>query len=258
VSTSRKSRDPQPISYFVPCPLVTLPLSVQPKFSRSTTRFQTLHASIPQSSVRPLLCFWMPRVTLTRLTLSPNRAQHAAISTDSEYSHHAWSQQPRAAGGLGPNLRIPLLADRNMNVAREYGCLIEDKGITFRASYLIDPKGVLRQITMNDLPVGRSVDEALRLVQAFQFTVSDLSCVCGGDGTDSVRHGYRMSTARYVLRIGQKVERRFGATPSRNSITLPRSMVNTRMARQMVPSVPASTRGWGGVWTNKHIDCHIH
>ncbi|KAH9021961.1 2-cysteine peroxiredoxin [Lactarius pseudohatsudake] len=93
-----------------------------------------------------------------------------AISTDSEYSHHAWAQQARSAGGLGPDLRIPLLADRNMRVAREYGCLIEDKGITFRASYLIDPKGILRQITMNDLPVGRSVDEALRLVQAFQFT----------------------------------------------------------------------------------------
>ena len=59
-----------------------------------------------------------------------------------------------------------------MRVARDYGCLIEDKGIAFRASYLIDPKGALRQITMNDLPVGRSVDEALRLVQAFQFTVS--------------------------------------------------------------------------------------
>ncbi|KAH8986750.1 2-cysteine peroxiredoxin [Lactarius hatsudake] len=94
----------------------------------------------------------------------------STISTDSEYSHHAWAQQARSAGGLGPNLCIPLLADRNMRVAREYGCLIEDKGITFRASYLIDPKGILRQITMNDLPVGRSVDEALRLVQAFQFT----------------------------------------------------------------------------------------
>jgi len=75
-------------------------------------------------------------------------------------------------GGLGPNLRIPLLADRNTRVARDYGCLIEDKGIALRASYLVDPKGLLRQITMNDLPVGRSVDEALRLVQAFQFTVS--------------------------------------------------------------------------------------
>ncbi|KAH8979648.1 thioredoxin-like protein [Lactarius hatsudake] len=89
----------------------------------------------------------------------------AAISTDSEYSHYAWAQQVRSAGGLGPDLRIPLLADRNMRVARDNGCLIEDKGITFRASYLIDPKSILRQITMNDLPVGRSVDEALRLVQ---------------------------------------------------------------------------------------------
>ena len=95
-----------------------------------------------------------------------------AISTDSEYSHYAWAEQSRTTGGLGPNLRIPLLADRNMGVARDYGCLIESKGIALRASYLIDPKGVLRQITMNDLPVGRSVDEALRLVQAFQFTVS--------------------------------------------------------------------------------------
>ena len=64
-----------------------------------------------------------------------------------------------------PSLRIPLLADRSMNVTREYGCLIEDKWISFRASYSIDPKGVLRPITMNDLPVVRSVDEALRLVR---------------------------------------------------------------------------------------------
>ncbi len=110
----------------------------------------------------------------------PNHAQNAAISTDSEYSHHARSQQPHDAGGLGPNLRILLLADRNMNVAREYGCLIEDQGITLHGSYLIDPKGVLRQITVNDLPIGCSVDEALHLVQAFQFTMSDLSYfICG-------------------------------------------------------------------------------
>ena len=60
----------------------------------------------------------------------------AAISTDSEYSHFAWAQQTRATGGLGPNLQIPLLADRNMHVARDYGCLIEDKGITFRATFV--------------------------------------------------------------------------------------------------------------------------
>jgi peroxiredoxin (alkyl hydroperoxide reductase subunit C) len=57
-----------------------------------------------------------------------------------------------------------------MGVTREYGCLIEDKGVTLRASYLSDPKAVLRQVTMNDVPVGRSIDEALRLVQVFQLT----------------------------------------------------------------------------------------
>jgi peroxiredoxin (alkyl hydroperoxide reductase subunit C) len=57
-----------------------------------------------------------------------------------------------------------------MAVAREYGRLIEDNGITFRTNYLINPKGALRQITMNDLPVGRSADKTLRLVQATQLT----------------------------------------------------------------------------------------
>ena len=109
---------------------------------------------------------------ISTFALRATHPRSTAISTDSEYSHYSWAQQPRTEGGLGPNLRIPLLADCNMRVAHEYGCLIEDKGITFRASYLIDPKGALRQITMNDLPVGRTVDEAIRLVQAFQFTVS--------------------------------------------------------------------------------------
>jgi alkyl hydroperoxide reductase subunit AhpC len=59
-----------------------------------------------------------------------------------------------------------------MKIARDYGVLIEEEGIALRGSFLIDPKGTLRQITVNDLPVGRSVDEAIRLVKAFQFTVS--------------------------------------------------------------------------------------
>ncbi|KAF8621392.1 hypothetical protein AX15_007845 [Amanita polypyramis BW_CC] len=93
-----------------------------------------------------------------------------AVSTDSEYSHFAWASQPRNQGGLGPNLALPLIADRNMNIAREYGVLLEDAGIALRGLFLIDPKGILRQITINDLPVGRSVEETIRLVKAFQFT----------------------------------------------------------------------------------------
>lgn len=76
---------------------------------------------------------------------------------------------PRKEGGLGP-LKIPLLADKSMKIARDYGVLDPDTGVPFRGLFIIDGEQKLRQITVNDLPVGRSIDEALRLVQAFQFT----------------------------------------------------------------------------------------
>lgn len=90
-------------------------------------------------------------------------------STDSEYSLLAWTNVARKDGGLG-KVNIPLLADTNHSLSRDYGVLIEEEGIALRGIFLIDPKGNLRQITINDLPVGRSVDESLRLVEAFQFT----------------------------------------------------------------------------------------
>lgn len=58
-----------------------------------------------------------------------------------------------------------------MAISRDYGVLLEDEGIALRGLFIIDPKGTLRQITVNDLPVGRSVEETVRLIQAFQFTV---------------------------------------------------------------------------------------
>jgi len=90
-------------------------------------------------------------------------------STDSHFTHLAWINMSRKEGGLG-HLDIPLLADKTMNVSRAYGVLNEDTGIPFRGLFIIDGKQNLRQITVNDLPVGRSVDETLRLVQAFQYT----------------------------------------------------------------------------------------
>lgn len=67
-------------------------------------------------------------------------------------------------------MNIPIIADKTKDISKRYGVLKEDEGIAFRGLFLIDDKGILRQITINDLPVGRSVDETLRLVQAFQFT----------------------------------------------------------------------------------------
>ncbi|KAI8127728.1 Peroxiredoxin 1 [Lucilia cuprina] len=90
-------------------------------------------------------------------------------STDSQYTHLAWINTPRKQGGLG-EMDIPLLADKSMKIARDYGVLDEETGIPFRGLFIIDKNQNLRQMTVNDLPVGRSVDETLRLVQAFQFT----------------------------------------------------------------------------------------
>ncbi|XP_045025190.1 peroxiredoxin-4 isoform X4 [Daphnia magna] len=92
-----------------------------------------------------------------------------ACSVDSHFTHLAWVNTPKREGGLGP-LKIPLLSDLSHKISTDYGVYLEDIGHTLRGLFIIDDKQTLRQITMNDLPVGRSVDETLRLVQAFQYT----------------------------------------------------------------------------------------
>lgn len=99
-------------------------------------------------------------------------AEVVAASIDSKFSHMEYSLKPRKEGGLG-TLDIPLLSDITKKIARDYGCLVEegeDAGVAFRATYIIDPKGIVRHISVNDLPVGRNPDEYLRLVKAFQYT----------------------------------------------------------------------------------------
>lgn len=92
-----------------------------------------------------------------------------AVSVDSHFSHLAWVNTPRKNGGLGAETKMPILSDLTKNIAKEYGCLSKNHDVALRALYIIDGKGLVRQITINDLPVGRSVDEVLRLVKAFQF-----------------------------------------------------------------------------------------
>ena len=92
-----------------------------------------------------------------------------AISCDSANTHLAYIKTDRAKGGLGP-VKIPLVADKTQAISRSYGVLKEKDGISFRGLFIIDGRGKIRQIMVNDLAVGRSVDETLRLVQAFKFT----------------------------------------------------------------------------------------
>ena len=87
-------------------------------------------------------------------------------SVDSKYSHLAFINLPRKEGGLG-EMKIPLVSDLTKSISRDFGVLLDD-GVAARGTFIIDPKGILRQITINDLSVGRSVDETLRLVQGFQ------------------------------------------------------------------------------------------
>ena len=81
--------------------------------------------------------------------------------------HLAWINAPRKQGGLGP-VNIPLISDPKGTIAQDYGVLRADEGISFRL-FTTDDKGILWKITTNDLPVGHSVDETLRLGQDFQF-----------------------------------------------------------------------------------------
>lgn len=90
------------------------------------------------------------------------------VSVDSHFSHLAWSNTPRKEGGIG-KIEYPLLADLTKKISSDYGVLLDDAGISLRGLFIIDPNQVVRQITINDLPVGRSVDETLRLIKAFQF-----------------------------------------------------------------------------------------
>mgnify|MGYP002393817552 FL=1 len=115
-------------------------------------------------------------------------SQVAAVSVDSHFTHLAWTQTPRAEGGLG-KMDIPLISDLTKSISRDYGVLLEEEGVALRGLFIIDPKGIVRQITINDLPVGRSVDETLRLVQAFQFT-DEHGEVCPADwnpGSDTMK-----------------------------------------------------------------------
>lgn len=95
-------------------------------------------------------------------------AEVIGCSIDSHFSHLGWMNTNRSEGGVG-KLKYPLLSDINKEIARSYGVLLEKEGIALRGMFIIDPNGILRQITINDLPIGRSVDEALRIIEALRF-----------------------------------------------------------------------------------------
>ena len=94
--------------------------------------------------------------------------QVLGVSVDSHFSHYAWLNTPKAKGGI-QGVTYPLVADLDKSISKDYGVLL-DAGIALRGLFIIDKEGIVRQSTINDLPLGRNVDEIIRLVDALQFT----------------------------------------------------------------------------------------
>ncbi len=112
-------------------------------------------------------------------------AEVLGASVDSKFSHLAWTEKPREEGGI-KGLAYPLLEDLGKDLAREYGVLSADGKVALRGLFLIDPEGVVQHATVNNLGVGRSVDETLRVLQAFQF-VREHGEVCPADWKPGTR-----------------------------------------------------------------------
>ena len=90
-------------------------------------------------------------------------------SIDSHFTHLAWKNTPVDQGGIG-QVRYPLVADLTKQIARDYDVLLEGAGVALRGSFLIDTDGTIRHAVINDLPLGRNIDEMLRMIDAMLFT----------------------------------------------------------------------------------------
>lgn len=92
----------------------------------------------------------------------------AGISIDSQFTHNAWRNTPVKNGGIGP-VRYTLVSDLNHRICQAYGVEHPDAGVAFRGAFLIDQAGMVRCQLVNDLPIGRNIDEIIRLFDAIEF-----------------------------------------------------------------------------------------
>jgi peroxiredoxin (alkyl hydroperoxide reductase subunit C) len=95
-------------------------------------------------------------------------AQIIGCSVDSCYSHYAWANIPKHRGGI-QGIEYPLVSDLSKTISSDYDVLIQHEGIAYRGLFLIDREGLVRHQTINDLPLGRSVEEALRILDALIY-----------------------------------------------------------------------------------------
>ncbi len=103
-----------------------------------------------------------------------------SVSVDSHFTHLAWKNTPLDQGGIG-QIRYPMVSDLSQNISKDYGVFFEGASVAYRGLFLIDKEGVVRHQLVNDLPLGRSVDEALRTLDALRFVDKHGDEVCPAD-----------------------------------------------------------------------------
>ncbi len=138
--------------------------------------FQQVNNTIYSASGKWMVMFWWPKdftfVCPTELVefneiraqLEDQETVLIGASTDSEYAHLAWRQTNQQLKSLD----YPMLADTNKKLARELGILTADEEVALRATFIVDPTGVIRWVSVNDLNIGRNVEEVVRVLSALQ------------------------------------------------------------------------------------------
>lgn len=120
-----------------------------------------------------------------------------SVSIDSQFTHHAWREKPVDAGGIGP-VGFTMVADVKHEICRSYG-VESDGGVAFRGAFVIDPKGIVRAQVVHDLPIGRNIDELLRVVDAIQFHDEHGEvCPAGWDRGDAAMQASTAGVASYL------------------------------------------------------------
>ncbi|MGE0738733.1 peroxiredoxin [Sulfurimonas sp.] len=126
------------------------------------------------------------------------------VSVDSQFSHFAWRETPVNSGGIG-RIKYPLVADLTKQISRDYDVLFGES-VALRGSFLIDGKGVVRHAVINDLPLGRNIDEMIRMVDAMQFTDEHGEvCAAGWQKGDEGMKATTEGVAEYLAKNSEKL-----------------------------------------------------
>ena len=131
--------------------------------------------------------------------------QVLGCSIDSQFTHLAWRNTAIDDGGIGP-VKYPLVADVKHEICRAYDVELEPAGVALRGSFLIDKSGVVRHQVVNDLPLGRNIDEMLRMVDAVQFHEEHGEvCPAGWNQGDKGMVGTTEGVASYLAEEADKL-----------------------------------------------------